>query len=168
VAVSFALVLNLVLASSLVWTELLPSVVRSAAWLLVGVMWVASAFASYRWLGTIGFERADSTAEAWYASGVEEYLKGNWFEAEVAFGRLLHRDARDVEARLMLATLFRHTGRNEEARAHLVDLQRLAEADKWRQEIRRELELLAAAGGGQPEDFPGQAPQASKELDEAA
>jgi thioredoxin-like negative regulator of GroEL len=160
--------LNLALASTLVWTELLPVVVRSATWLLVGVMWTASAVTSYRWLAALGSEHADATAEAWYASGVEEYLKGNWFEAEVLFGRLLQRDARDLEARLMLATLLRHSGRREEARAQLADLQRLAGAEKWQQEIRRELELLAAGSDSRQGDSTEQRPQPSNALDEAA
>jgi tetratricopeptide (TPR) repeat protein len=168
VAASFALVLNLALVSTLVWTELLPPSVRSATWLLAGVMWTASAIASYRWLGTLGFDQADAVADAWYLSGVEEYLKGNWFEAEVTFNRLVARDPRDIEARLMLATLFRHTGRHDEAHAQLDHLQRLAGAEKWRQEVRRELELLAADSGRKQDDSPERARESANEWIQAA
>jgi thioredoxin-like negative regulator of GroEL len=146
VAVSFALVLNLALASSLVWTDLLPPMVRTATWLLAAVMWTASVISSYRWLGASCMHDTDAAADVAYVSGVEQYLRANWFEAEAAFNRLIERDSRDIEARLMLATLCRHTGRPNEARAHLTGLQRLAGAEKWQQEIHRELGLLAADG----------------------
>jgi hypothetical protein len=155
VAVSFALVLNLAVASSLVWVDLLPPMVRTATWLLVGVMWLASAISSYRWLGTIGRDHPDATADAAYASGVEHYLQGNWFEAEVAFSRLVQRNSRDVESRLMLASLCRHAGRPDEARVYLTDLQKLSGAEKWGPEIHRELGLLA--DGGRELDRDGEA-----------
>ena len=45
----------------------------------------------------------------------------------------------------MLATLMRHTGREEEAARQLDVLVRWEESQKWELEIRHELELLAVA-----------------------
>jgi hypothetical protein len=72
-----------------------------------------------------------------------EYLKGNWFEAEVTLDRLLTRNVLDVEARLMLAMLLRHTRRDAEASQHLARLSRMDGAEKWQLEISREQARLA-------------------------
>jgi thioredoxin-like negative regulator of GroEL len=72
------------------------------------------------------------------------YLENDWVAAEQLLLKLLKQDARDVEGRLMLATLWRHQGRREEALRQLDRLGRLEAADKWRDEIaaeRRRLQL---------------------------
>ena len=73
----------------------------------------------------------------------DHYLHGNWYEAEETLVQLLRRDPNDVDARLMLATLMRHTERFDDARGQLKQLQRLEAAGKWQLEIRREWEYLA-------------------------
>ncbi|MCH2180662.1 MAG: hypothetical protein MK108_01530 [Mariniblastus sp.] len=71
-----------------------------------------------------------------------EYLKGNWLEVErILKGRLKHSD-RDVESRLLLATLYRHTRRPELARAELESLKRFDESVHWDFEIRNEFERI--------------------------
>ena len=59
----------------------------------------------------------------------------------------MRKNRRDVEARLMLATLLRHTRRPEEAARQLEVLVRLDEARKWELEIQHEWNMLAAARG---------------------
>jgi cytochrome c-type biogenesis protein CcmH/NrfG len=67
--------------------------------------------------------------------------------------QLLRQSPRDVESHLMLATLYRHTSRREEALERLRLLERLDGSERWRWEIARERELLertaepAAVGG---------------------
>jgi cytochrome c-type biogenesis protein CcmH/NrfG len=70
-------------------------------------------------------------------------LRGNWFETECVLAGLLRRDLRDVDARMMLATLYRHTGRIDEAVEELDRLERIDEAAKWALEIARERRWLA-------------------------
>jgi hypothetical protein len=48
----------------------------------------------------------------------------------------------DVDARLMLATLYRRTGRATEAADCLSQLDRMEAAGKWAREIARERSLL--------------------------
>ena len=59
-------------------------------------------------------------------------------------GRLLQRHPRDVEARLLLATLLRHARRYPEALDQLDRLERLNDAAKWTLEIETERRHLAA------------------------
>ncbi len=58
---------------------------------------------------------------------------------------LLRRDEHDLEARLMLATLLRHTKRFDEATSQFNMLAGLDGAHRWALEIHREGELLAEA-----------------------
>jgi protein involved in temperature-dependent protein secretion len=74
-----------------------------------------------------------------------EYLQGNWFQTEELVAQILRRNPRDVEARLLKATLLRHTGRWDEAREQLRQLQRLEGAGSWNMEIEREWLLQSAA-----------------------
>jgi len=157
-ALAFAALVNVALVASFVWTELFPAGVRSAVWLAVAAVWVGSAVAA-RWQHS-GADGNDDTARPGdpFGEAAEQYLKGNWFEAECLLAGLLRRDPRDVDAGLMLATLYRHTGRLDEAANQLDHLERLDEAAKWALEISRERRLLAEAPQ-EPSDDPVEATQ---------
>jgi predicted Zn-dependent protease len=108
------------------------------------VSWGVSAGFSAWWNRRHEARRADPEADR-FDQALDGYLKGNWIEAERLLGGLLRRDDRDVDARLMLATLLRHTRRFDEATRELNRLVRLEGAQKWALEIRREGELLTGA-----------------------
>jgi thioredoxin-like negative regulator of GroEL len=76
---------------------------------------------------------------------MDHYLKGNWFEAEYLLSGLLAANPRDVDAGLMLATLWRHTGRFDEALEGLARLERCEDAKKWQWEIGQERDLVRRA-----------------------
>ncbi len=141
-AVGFAVLVNLALAATIIWDELLASDVRRITWGAVAVVWAGSAIASCFW------DRRDlpgDVASDTYCEAMEHYLKGNWFEAERNLGGVLHDNPHDLDAHLMLATLFRHTSRFEEAAKQLSRLQRLEGCEKWALEIGREREWLRTA-----------------------
>ncbi len=144
VAVGFGLLVNLGLAASLLWSELLTDAVRTLVWGVVAIVWVGSALISLRLDRLQAAERQEDGAGL-FAEAIAEYLKGNWFETERRLRHLLKRNPRDVDARLLLATLLRHTGRLEEAACQLDALQRWDDAVKWDLEIHRERQLLQAA-----------------------
>jgi hypothetical protein len=141
-ACGFAGLLNGLLLTSLVWTELTTPTFRLAGWLLAGSVWLVSAACTHR--SAQGDEDLDrSRAGDLFPAALGEYLQGNWVTAEQTLQRLLRRSPDDAEARLLLATLWRRTGRRQEAEGALAHLQRLAAGVRWQLEIRRELELLA-------------------------
>ena len=80
-----------------------------------------------------------------FEEALEDYLKGNWFEAERKLNLLMRRDEHDLEARLLMATLLRHTKRFDDATHQLNLLVRLDGAQRWALEIHREGELLMEA-----------------------
>jgi hypothetical protein len=72
-------------------------------------------------------------------------LQGNWFQAERVLSARLRKDAGDLDARLLLATLLRRTGPLEEAQREVDLLERCEGAWKWGPEIHRERQLLTEA-----------------------
>jgi hypothetical protein len=144
-AIGTGVVLDLLLLGSVGWSELIGPGLRSALWAAFGVCWVIAAGWSARecrrWIAAGALDpREDPFAEA-----LDYYLKGDYYQAEHLLEGLLRRNLRDLDARLMLATLLRHTGRLNEAIRQLDTLARFEGAGKWELEMRRERELLAEA-----------------------
>ncbi len=141
VAVLAAALLNWVLLGTWVWSELIAQGVRSTIWATLGLVWAGSAvhavIQSHRSRAGDGCTRTGDGV----AAAIEPYLKGDWFEAERLLNEALRRDIRDLDARLMLATLLRHTARFDEAAQQLDELSRCDGAEKWELEIRREREF---------------------------
>lgn len=129
VAVGFAVLFNLAILSSLVWTELLPSYLRGPIWLAVVVYWVVSSVCSWCIEEREKRRPRCGAVKDPLADAMKHYLKGNWYEAERLLEAMLTRDSRDLEARLLLAALLRHTNRYDEAARQLDLLQRLEGSD---------------------------------------
>ena len=109
IAVGFAVLLNLGVLSSRLWTELFSPQIQTLIWLAVGVFWAAAVATSARRIAGLSMSGPSGDDEGLFNLARSEYLKGNWFEAEVTLDRLLTRNVLDVESRLMLAMLLRHT-----------------------------------------------------------
>jgi len=155
-AAGFALLLNLLLLASFVWVELLSSLHLRVGWLAAGSLWMGAAVISGRYGargrysnssrdGGRGPGHSTASAEVLFREALSEYLQGSWFEAEAILKRLLHLDPRDMEARLLLATLLRHTRRRNEALEQLDRLERLRDAPLWAQEIAAERLRIAGS-----------------------
>ncbi len=150
-AVGFAAALNLLLLASFVWPELLSAPLVACGWLLLSVVWLAAGVAAYRGLPRL----CDPTLvgdEGLFIRARDEYLQGHWQEAESLLKQLLRHCRHDAEALLLLATLYRRTGRPAAARQRLRKLARLAGGRVWQQEIeqeRRQLVRLAERGKGE-------------------
>jgi tetratricopeptide (TPR) repeat protein len=145
VACGYAAVLNLLLLSSLVWMELAGPAALRLAWLGLGLSWGGISLWSL-WHGPPESQAALPAGEQdLFPRALNEYLRGNWFEAEVCLSRLLEAEPGDVDSRLLLASLLRRSGRWEAARRELERLERFERAAKWGLEIGRERQRLLAA-----------------------
>jgi hypothetical protein len=143
-ALAFGALVNLLLVSSLIWTELLDPQMLRLGWTLLAVVWIGFV-AILSWKDreqSVKVARRESQGDL-YRQAMAEYLKGNWFDAETLLVQLIGEDPRDIDTRLMLATLMRHNKRYSEARRQLVELEKLISAEKWRFEIEQEKQLLA-------------------------
>ena len=71
-----------------------------------------------------------------------EYLKGHWDQSKQLLSRQIENETRDIESRLLLATLNRRIGELDEAEQQLKQIQRFDDAIHWKFEINRESELI--------------------------
>ena len=150
---------NVALLSGVVWTEfeLFIPAGRTIIWLAIVVIWVGSALFSIEWDRRHPDQPSPEPSQAaqdTYAEVVEHYLQQNWYETERLVAQLLRRNARDVDARLMLASVLRHTHRFDEAAGQLDRLGRIEGSQKWDREMRRERTLLAQAVAATAETRP--------------
>jgi hypothetical protein len=158
-ALSFTVLFNLLLLTTLVWTEWLPPRVQLACGAILGVIWLAALLETRRELQRIAAQRdeqadenvsptnhsQESDVDRLFRQSQVAYLGGNWLVAERTLRELLRLDRGDIEAQLLLATMWRHTGRPADARRQLDRLERLDAAAPWQFEIARERERIAAA-----------------------
>lgn len=141
-AAGFAALVDFVLATTLVWTEIwLPG----QAWLWCGgvvAVWAGSA----AWWAAVGRRQRDALpprpAGDLFPLALTEYLRGNYFEAERQIAAMLRSAPQDIEARLLRVSILRRTGKRDEARRLLDVLGRAEAATKWQFEIERERERL--------------------------
>lgn len=152
-AAGFALLLNTLLLASFVWVELLGVRDLRLGWLAVGLLWSGSLLFS---LGAAarGPRPVSRAVEGLFRQALNEYLLGNWFEVESTLAGLLRQAPRDVEGRLLLATMLRRTGRHDEALAHLSQLERLNNAASWSREIALERDGIARQANNGSEEVP--------------
>ena len=147
-AIGFSVLLNVALISSFLWPWSLGETFPAVAWPLILLVWSVSAVLAYRrlpdYLAIPASEKvADQrSGDTLFIQAQSEYLKGHWEEAKSLLKRQLNQNHRDVEARLLLATLFRHTRQFTAASQMLREIEKFDEAYEWRFEISRERELL--------------------------
>ena len=170
VAIGFSILLNLTLISSFLWREPLGETFLAVAWPVILLVWTLSAFIAYRRLPdlmavpTSEKVASEPDSDTLFIQAQSEYLRGHWEEATGLLARQIRRNPRDVEARLLLATLFRHTREFENARVELANAQKFDEAIEWRMEIDRELELLDIVQQHELEEAAGLASDAANDL----
>ncbi len=141
-ALCFGALLDAVLFCGYYWTELISTGERKFLWAFLGGSW-----GLMFWIGRILESRIrrlqeNPDVDDTFQTALEHYLKGNWFETECCAHGLLRSNPRDAEAGLLLATLYRHTGRYAEAMAMIEKLQRYEESAPWSVEIDLEKEKL--------------------------
>ncbi len=145
-SIGFSLLLNLLLVASLVCGELLEPAVLRFGWLALGLAW-ASSLVLMGWGEKSRTASAVAPARGLVSPRLTEYLRGGWFEAESLCGQVIANHPRDVDARLMLATLLRRTKRYADAQRQLAELDRIESAAKWQAEIEQEKRLLTQRMG---------------------
>jgi hypothetical protein len=145
VALTAAALLDLLLLVSFGWTELISQNLRSALWAIFVVAWIATVVWSRKQCRRQAVVCSLETQEDSFGQAVDYYLQGDSYQAEQILESLLRRNVRDLDARLMLATLLRRGGRLDEATRHLDTLVRFEGAEKWEVEMQEERDLLAEA-----------------------
>lgn len=144
-ALGLGVLLNVAVLATFGWTELLTPSLRNGLWIGTGILWLISVVYAANWDANPHLGRHPADGIDHFGEALSYYLKGNWFEAERLLTTLLEGRPHDLDARLLLATLLRHTGRWEEAAGELDRIEGQDGAWKWDLEIRRERQWLAEA-----------------------
>ena len=144
-ALGAAGLLDVLLLVSFGWTELIGQNLRNSLWAILVVAWIAAIVWSKKQCRRQAVVCSLEPREDPFGQALDYYLKGDGYQAEQILEGLLRRNVRDLDARLMLATLLRRTKRLDEAAEHLDVLGRFEGAEKWEQEIQAERVLLAEA-----------------------
>jgi hypothetical protein len=144
-AILMAGVCDVLLLATFGWSELGRPRLRILTWAAFGAVWAAgvcwSMWHCRRQARVVSLDACQDP----FVEAVDRYLKGDYYETEQILERLLRHNVRDLDARLMLATLWRRGGRIDEAADQLDVLVRTEGADKWELEIQQERELLLRA-----------------------
>jgi len=141
-ALAFAVVVDSWVVSRFLWPELLPTRLVTVGGLAALAFWLVSVWQGRRSLGDILGAVGDRAPEDLFIQAQREYLQKHWLEAEHLLQELIWKHPRDEDAQLMLATLFRRTGRLAEAGERLDTLERQDGAVRWAPEIASERRLL--------------------------
>ncbi len=156
-ATAFGGLLNYALITTFIWPQLLsrglaPWLVPAAVWILVLWFWIVAARSTAKFLSVEAAKQTppNDDANRLLMQAQTEYLKGHLSQAESLLTQILETCPGDAEVRLLLATLCRRHGRNEEAMHHLNELSELPQAATWRMEIASELKLSRSACEGEP------------------
>lgn len=140
-ALLFSWSICLLLLATFVWPEWLGIWLVRAAWVVAAATWLGTTIFNH-----LGFSRLmgrpDNQSQSSFESAQQEYLRGNWFEAEALLLDLLEKFPRDAEALLLLVGVLRHTQRWQPALRRLDLLESLDTSGPWRFEIRRERQIV--------------------------
>ena len=161
-AIGFTALVNLAIVNLFIWPELMEPRAKWVGGAALLALWIAALWETRGELRrqaerrrAAEEDRPDPEAQRQAAQQAEadrqlmaaqrSYLAGDWTRAERTLLELIKVNKHDIEAQLLLATLWRHLGRTRHAVRRLGRIARLDAAAPWRFEIQQELELAAAA-----------------------
>ena len=130
-AIGFGVALNLILVTRFIYPEWFSGVlVKLTMWVGIAA-WLFWAVKSIQELPQLLAPRTVSDEPDHFADARDAYLRGDWHDAEGVLTDMLAIESRDPPALLLLAGVYRHTGRLEAAQSMLVEISRLEAADGW-------------------------------------
>ena len=168
-AVGYSILLNLALVSTFIWPSLLGETFPVIAWPILFLIWLTSVLYALRVIDELsapprmaseqernGFSEenfgkteydhesdlSEELSHTLFNRAQREYLMGHWSEAESLLKHQLDQTERDIEASLLLATLYRRTERFDEALLQLKLVEKFDDSVHWAFEIIRERKLI--------------------------
>jgi len=126
-------------------------------WTAAAAIWTVATISAFSAFPPPLASSTSAATERLFVEARDAYLRRDWIAAETNLGALLAMRPTDGEAQLLLATLLRRLGRENEARRALERLARSDSGLRWQAEIAREQTLLdrgttAAADGADEAD----------------
>lgn len=173
-AVGFTFLLNTLILATFAWTDWLPERVKLVCGLSTGLLWLLALLETRSELRRQAVRQAaevektsatltpDTTeplqtetekpSEEYPSKQLDEilsqaqqhYLAADWVRAEQALRQLLRIDRDDIEGQLLLASVYRRSGRVSKANRLISRLSRRQDAEGWSHELQAERQQLAA------------------------
>ncbi|MDR2756688.1 MAG: tetratricopeptide repeat protein [Planctomycetaceae bacterium] len=143
IALLFALFLDVLLVANFYWTAMITTGQRNLLLIIFFAVWFGLfTVAALRSQFLNAMLKTDNK-ETTFREAILFYLRGDWFGTESLLLQVLKKNPRDVEVLLLLATLYRHTQRYEEALEMLNKLSLFENAGHWFLETETERKLIA-------------------------
>ncbi len=142
-AIAFAVLLNLVLLASFVRSDGAWKSWCGYGWAALVAFWALGVWHAARHHASSGDFHGHNQQDL-FIQAQAEYLRGHWVEAQALLEQLIGRNPEDIEAQLLLSSVYRRSRRIELSRRQLRRLCTFEEAARWRFEIERELTALDA------------------------
>lgn len=146
------------LLATFVWPDWISVSILRLWWIGTILTWLVATIRNCLRLPRL-LATADQHSSQAFVEAQQEYLSGNWFEAEAKLLQVLQHHPRDAEALLLLVGVLRRTKRHTPALRRLGQLELLDTAAIWQYEISREkaliqLTLADLAAAPSPSDSP--------------
>lgn len=141
-ALMFGWGLCVLMLATFVWPNWFASWLVTSCWVGMLIFWVVECARSNWQFGSMQADAGPVAGDSRFTHAQNEYLKGNWFEAESLLHAILADAPRDAEAHLLLVSVLRHSRRWAAALRRLEQLEMLDTSARWRFEIRRERHLI--------------------------
>ncbi len=141
-ALAFTWCASLLLIATFVWPAWLNVVLVRCLWPTLIVWWLWESLANHWTLGKLIQQGKPLVSDNRFQIAQDEYLRGNWFEAEAILLAIVTECPRDVEAHLLLVSVLRHTRRWGPALRRLQHIETLDASAKWQFEISRERQFI--------------------------
>jgi hypothetical protein len=140
-AVVWAWAISVLLLATWFWTDWFPGWLVRSAWVVGALSWIVSSVVSHFRFASL-FQITTPEQSRALERAQQEYLQGNWFEAEAILLEVVHRQPRDAECLLLLAGVLRQTRRWQPALRRLKQLEMLDTAAKWSFEVQQEKKMI--------------------------
>jgi tetratricopeptide (TPR) repeat protein len=137
----FGVLLNLAMLATFYWSEWLSVTLVRSLWLSIAISSCWSLIKTIILPLQIYPARPSQECDDLLRLAHVDYLRGQYLEAEASLHKILAAGHEDVEAALLLASVFRRTGRFRQALVCLEKLERLDQSRKWYIEISKEKAL---------------------------
>lgn len=142
-AIGFGWSLSLLLLATFVWPNWFAPWLVTLCWLCMLAFWLGESIRNHWQLGKLQADAGPVVGDDRFATAQQEYLRGNWFEAETLLHAILTDTPRDPEAHLLLVGVLRHSRRWSAAFRRLEQLELLDTSSRWTFEIRRERQFIS-------------------------
>lgn len=130
-AIGFGVAFNLILVTRFIYPEWFSGVlVKLTMWIGIAA-WLFWSVKSIQELPLLLAPRTVSDEPDHFADARDAFLRGEWHEAEGLLTDILAIESRDPPALLLLAGVYRRTGRLEAAQSLIQEISRLEAADGW-------------------------------------